>query len=122
MLGKDYPDCSCQQNTYGLGLVANKGRLVGKDGEASLEAGNRVDAVRVVEETIVRNVVGLGGLPLGQDALVSIDEVVDIGLAQALLRFVAASEAGCGSRDAGDEREDAGETHLVIIRWGIRFL
>ena len=69
----------------------------------------------------------LGGLPLGQDALVGVDEVVDVGLVQALVLVagVAGSKASGGSRDAGREGEDAEETHVDISGegcWELRLL
>jgi hypothetical protein len=87
--------------------VVDKGLLGGKDGEAGSQASDSVDAVRVIKEVLVGEEVGLGGVPRGEDALVSLDQAVDIAL---LETFVAAA-AEKASRDAGGQGEDAEEAH-----------
>jgi hypothetical protein len=97
-----------------LVLVVNERSLGGEDWEASREASHRVDAVRVIEEAVVGEVVSLGRVPLCQDALVGIDEVLDVGFLHALLVVARDEVAGCGGGRAGGEGEGTEETHLAL--------
>jgi len=94
-------------------LAGDKSSLVGKDREASRQAGHGVDAVRVVEETIIRENIGLGPLPLRGHALVGFDQDVDVALLQALGAASCAAEQT--SRSASGKCEDAEEAHVVEV-------
>ena len=85
--------------------------LVREDGEAGLQASDRVDAVRVAEEAVIGEEVSLGGIPRAEDAAVGFDELVDIALLEALLP-AAVAEVEKASRDAGGESEDVEEAHV----------
>jgi len=100
-------------NTYSRALVSNESSFVGEDGEAGAKARDGVNAVGVVEEALIGEELSLSRLPLVEDALVGLDEVVDIGLAKARIGLgLAGDEAGGSSRDAGSEGDDAEEAHI----------
>ena len=94
-------------------MAGHEGGLVGEDGEAGLQAGHGVDAVRVVEEAVVGDDVGLGLVPLREHAPVGLDERVDVGLLQALGATGAAVEEAGGS-GGGEEGDDAEEAHFFF--------
>lgn len=71
-------------STYSNMLVVDKGLLGGEDAGPHGEAGQDVDAVRVVGEARIGEVLGVGVVPLGDHADVGICQLVGVGLAEAL--------------------------------------
>ena len=100
-------------------LVVDEGLLGGEDDAAHGKAGQDVDAVRVVGEAGIRQVLGVGVVPLIDHADVGICQLVGVGLAEALaagvevvelrdVRGVVAAERGNSVRGA-ETGESAGD-------------
>lgn len=80
-------------------LVVDKGLLGGENAGAHGDAGQNVDAVRVVGEAGVGEVLGVGVVPLCDYSDIGVGQLVGIGLAEALaagLEVVGAAEVVAG--------------------------
>lgn len=99
-----------------------------EDGESNGETiggDERVDRLGPVDEVVGQVLGVLGIVPEGDHALVGIDELIDVALAQALLRLAGNADlnavAGDGGRADGSgggrsgEGEGGEETHLELL-------
>lgn len=121
----DLGDLEVGEVVGSCGLMGKEGSLGGEDGEAGLELSEEVDGVGPVNERVVVEVGSPLVLPVAEHALVGVQELIDVALAQALLGLgadlddaaITASDSGGANRGGGSRgREGQGgesseETH-----------